>query len=97
MSKDPIQLESGELACGTCKIELTAALVPAFMDKKIFGYVDGISCKECGYGLMTEQGYDDFEKALQGDVTDNISFTRSDETYFGHNTNETGMLYVSTE
>jgi len=57
--KDPIQLKSDEFGCPYCKIELVSGKVPMYNMGEIFGYFDGIKCKICGYGLVTEEGYKD--------------------------------------
>jgi len=57
--KSPILLESDELGCPYCEIPLVPGKVEMYYKQKPLGYFDGLKCKICNYGLLTEQGYID--------------------------------------
>jgi len=89
--KDPIQLKSGKLACPDCSTPLDSGLVPYYLDGNFLGSFDGLICKMCDFGLLSETGYSDsgkmakergrFTKTLNVDIngelcwSDNVQIT----------------------
>ncbi len=63
--KNPIQLDSGEFACPDCNTPLRVSLVPYFEDGNFLGAFDGLMCPMCRYGLFSEKGYEELDKAVQ--------------------------------
>ena len=65
MDKVPIELEPGLLGCPDCRCPLRPGLVPFYHKGDKLGAFDGIICSMCGYGLLTEKGYDESGKAIE--------------------------------
>lgn len=65
MEADPVELAPGKLGCPECRYPLEPSLVPVFHSGAKLGAFDGIACKMCGYGLLTEKGHDDKGRALE--------------------------------
>ncbi len=65
MKRDPIELEPGTLGCPECRYPLEPRLVPVYHDGVKLGAFDGMACEMCGYGLLTEKGRGDRERALE--------------------------------
>lgn len=63
--KDPIELKSGELGCPRCNTQLVDGKVPYFVNGDKVGEFDGLLCKICRYGLLSEKGYEDSGKKLK--------------------------------
>lgn len=63
--KVPIQLKSGEFGCPSCKTQLVPGKVEMYYNKKPLGYFDGLKCKICNYGLITEQGMIDSDNVIK--------------------------------
>jgi len=63
--KDPIELKSGELGCPRCNTRLVDEKVPYFVNGNKVGEFDGLLCKICRYGLLSEKGYEDSGKKLK--------------------------------
>jgi len=62
---DPIELKSGELGCPRCSTQLTEGNVPYFVNKTKVGEFDGLLCKICRYGVLSEKGYENSGKKLK--------------------------------
>ena len=56
VGKVPIELESGKLGGPDCECPLEPWLMPFYHKGHKLGSFDGIVCKMCGYGLLTEKG-----------------------------------------
>lgn len=65
MEKDPVELAPGKLGCPDCKYPLVPGLTPFYYKGHNLGAFDGIVCEMCGYGLLTEKGYEDTGKAIE--------------------------------
>ena len=65
MDKVPIELEPGKLGCPDCKCPLEPGLMPLYHRGHKLGAFDGIVCRMCGYGLLTEKGYDESGAAIE--------------------------------
>lgn len=64
MEKDPVELAQGKLGCPDCKYPLVPGLTPFYYKGDKLGAFDGIVCEMCGFGLLTEKGYEDTGKAI---------------------------------
>ena len=64
MEKDPVELEPGKLGCPDCRYPLVPGLTPFYYKGDYLGAFDGIVCEMCGFGLLTERGYEDTGKAI---------------------------------
>lgn len=65
MEKDPVELASGELGCPDCRYPLVPGLTPFYYKGHKLGAFDGVVCDMCGFGLLTEKGYEDTGKAIE--------------------------------
>ena len=65
MKRAPIDLEPGRLGCPECRYPLEPRLVPVYLDGARLGAFDGMACEMCGYGVLTEKGRGDRERALK--------------------------------
>ena len=65
MEKDPIELAPGKLGCPDCKHPLVPGLTPFYYRGHNLGAFDGIVCEMCGFGLLTEKGYEDTGRAIE--------------------------------
>lgn len=65
MEKDPVELAPGKLGCPDCRYPLVPGLTPFYYKGDKLGAFDGIVCEMCGYGLLTEKGYEDTGKAIE--------------------------------
>ena len=65
VSKVPIDLGAGKLGCPDCECPLEPGLVPFYHKEHKLGAFDGIICRMCGYGLLTEKGYDESGMAIE--------------------------------
>ena len=61
----PIELEPGKLGCPDCECPLEPGLLPFYHKGHKLGAFDGIVCRMCGYGLLTEKGYDESGAAIE--------------------------------
>ena len=61
----PIELEPGKLGCPECECPLEPGLLPFYHKGHKLGAFDGIVCRMCGYGLLTEKGYDESGAAIE--------------------------------
>ena len=64
MEKDPVELEPGKLGCPDCRYPLAPGLTPFYYKGDKLGAFEGIVCDMCGYGLLTEKGYEDTGRAI---------------------------------
>lgn len=64
MEKDPVELEPGKLGCPECRYPLVPGLTPFYYRDDYLGAFEGIVCEMCGFGLLTEKGYEDTGKAI---------------------------------
>lgn len=64
MEKDPVELAPGKLGCPDCRYPLVPGLTPFYYKGDKLGAFDGIVCEMCGFGLLTEKGYEDTGKAI---------------------------------
>lgn len=69
--KDPIQLKSGDFICPDCNTHIVEGLVKYYLDGNFLGLFDGLICPMCGYGLLSEKGYEDSGKVAyqRGQIT----------------------------
>lgn len=65
MEKDPVELAPGKLGCPDCKYPLVPGLTPYYYKGHNLGAFDGLVCEMCGFGLLTERGYEDTGKAIE--------------------------------
>lgn len=65
MESDPVELAPGRLGCPECRHPLGPCLVPVYHNGTKLGAFDGMGCKMCGYGLLTEKGHDEKGQALE--------------------------------
>lgn len=65
MEKDPVELAPGKLGCPDCRYPFVPGLTPFYYKGDKLGAFDGIVCEMCGYGLLTEKGYEDTGKAIE--------------------------------
>ena len=65
VDKVPIELEPGNLGCPDCRCPLEPGLLPFYHKGHKLGAFDGVVCKMCGYGLLTEKGYDESGAAIE--------------------------------
>lgn len=65
MEKDPVELAPGKLGCPDCKYPLVPGPTPFYYKGHKLGAFDGIVCEMCGFGLLTEKGYEDTGKAIE--------------------------------
>ncbi len=65
MEKDSVELAPGKLGCPDCRYPLVPGLTPFYYKGDKLGAFDGIVCEMCGYGLLTEKGYEDTGKAIE--------------------------------
>jgi len=79
--KDPIQLESGELGCPDCKVQLVSGNLPMYFRRIFFGYFDGLKCTKCDYGLLTEKGYEDSGNVIKH-YTQQLTTGNATDLYF---------------
>ena len=79
MEKDPIELAPGKLGCPECRYPLAPGLTPFYYKGHKLGAFDGIVCDMCGFGLLTEKGYEDTGKAMEAwDRTSSLYETEID-------------------
>ena len=64
MEKIPVELEPGKLGCPDCRHPLVPGLTPFYYRGDCLGAFEGIVCEMCGFGLLTEKGYEDTGKAI---------------------------------
>ena len=60
----PIEIEPGRLGCPQCKTPLVEGETPYHHEGLNIGSFDGLVCETCDYGLLTEKGYEDSDKAI---------------------------------
>lgn len=79
--KDPVQLKSGGFGCPDCSTPLGDGLVPYYLNGNFLGSFDGQICPMCGFGLLSEKGYEDSGKAAKqrGQITKSLDMDLNGE------------------
>ena len=65
MGEFPIEIEPGKLGCPRCKTPLVDGETPCYYKGRSMGLFDGLVCKTCDYGLLSQKGFDDSGKVIE--------------------------------
>ena len=58
MTVTPTRLDSGNLGCPSCKIELETKDSPFYVHGEYVGHFESLVCSICSFHLFTAKGYD---------------------------------------
>lgn len=94
--QDPVRLKSGKFGCPDCSTPLDDGLVPYSLNGNFLGSFEGLICKMCGYGLLSEQGYEDSGKMAKarGQFTKILDVDLNGKLYWSDNVQITSNVYT---
>ena len=64
MEKIPVELGPVRLGCPDCRYPLVPGPTPFYYKGGFLGAFEGIVCEMCGFGLLTEKGYEGTGRAI---------------------------------